>query len=136
MDFFAMITSVSVDCLSILSSPMSNRMVTPFPNKAAAHFIVILDHLEIIFKISRTISHTVTVLYQKEWFASILVQIFLNLRKSWIHTAVHIQIAVIICFIVITISCTLILGDTVWIKFFCPFQCFFKVTTICALISH
>ena len=121
MDFFAMITSVSVDCLSILSSPMSNRMVTPFPNKAAAHFIVILDHLEIIFKISRTISHTVTVLYQKEWFASILVQIFLNLRKSWIHTAVHIQIAVIICFIVITISCTLILGDTVWIKFFCPF---------------
>ena len=36
--------------LSILSSSMSNRMVTPFPDKATAHFIVILNHLEIIFK--------------------------------------------------------------------------------------
>ena len=131
-----MISSVGIDCLSILSSAMSNRMVTPFPDKAAAHFIIILYHLEVIFKISRAISHAVAIFYQKEWFASVLVQIFLNLGKCRVHTAVHIQVAVIICFIIITVSCTLILCDTVRIKFLCPSKCFFKVATISTFISH
>ena len=95
-----------------------------------------LNHLEVIFKIPRTISHTVAVLYQKKWFASIFVQIFPNFRKRWVHPAVHIQIAVIIRFIIITISCTLILCDTVWIKFLCPFQRLFKIATISTLIPH
>ena len=41
-----------------------------------------------IFKISGTISHTVAVFHQKEWFAAILFQIFLYLSKCRIHTAV------------------------------------------------
>ena len=136
MDLFAMITSISINGLSVLSDSMSNRMVTPFPDKAAAQFIVVLNHLEVIFKIPRTISHTVAVLYQKKWFASIFVQIFPNFGKRWVHPAVHIQIAVIIRFIIITISCTLILCDTVWIKFLCPFQRLFKIATISTLIPH
>ena len=136
MNFFAMVAPISIYSLSILSSSMSNRMVTPFPDKAAAHFIIILNHLEVIFKISRSVSHTVTVLYQKEGFASIFFQIFLNFGKRRIHPAVHIQIAIIICFIIITVSCTLILCDAVWIKILCPFQCFFKVAAISTLISH
>ena len=131
-----MVSSVSIDCLSILSSAMSNRMVTPLPDKSTTHFIVILNHLEIIFKISRSVSHAVTVLYQKERFASIFIQIFLNFGKRWVHPAVHIQIAVIICFIIITVSCTLILCDAVWIKFLCPSKCFFKVAAISTFISH
>ena len=136
MNFFAMVAPISIYSLSILSSSMSNRMVTPFPDKTAAYFIIIMNHLEVILKISRSVSHTVTVLYQKERFASILIQIFLNFRKCRVHPAVHIQIAVIICFIIITVSCTLILCDTVWIKILCPFQCFFKVAAISTLISH
>ena len=136
MNFFAMVAPISIYSLSILSSSMSNRMVTPFPDKTAAHFIIILNHLEVILKISRSVSHTVTVLYQKEGFASIFIQIFLNFGKCRVHPAVHIQIAVIICFIIITVSCTLILCDAVWIIILCPFQCFFKVAAISTLISH
>ena len=121
MDLFSMISSISIDCLSILGSTMSNCMVTPFPDKTTTHFIVVLNHLEIIFKISRSISHAVAVLDQKEWLASVLVQIFLNFGKCRVHPAVHIQIAVIICFIIITVSCTLILCDAVWIIILCPF---------------
>ena len=111
-------------------------MVTPFPNKTTTHFIVVLNHLEIIFKIPRSISHAVAILYQKEWFASVLIQIFLNLGKCRVHTTVHIQVAIIICFIIITVSCTLILCDTIRIKFLCPSKCFFKVTAISTFISH
>ena len=136
MNFFAMVAPISIYSLSILGNAMSNRMVTPFPDKAAAHFIIILNHLEVIFKISRTVSHTVTVLYQEEGFASILIQIFLNFGKCRVHPAVNIQVAVIIYFIIITVSCTLILCDAVWIKILCPFQCFFKVAAISTLISH
>ena len=136
MNFFSMISSVGIDFLSILSSAMSNRMITPLPNKTTTHFIVVLNQLEIIFKIARPISHAVAVLYQKEWFASVLVQIFLNLGKCRVHTTIHIQVAVIICFIIITISCTLILCDTIRIKFLCPSKCFFKVAAISTFISH
>jgi hypothetical protein len=50
MDLFSMISSIGVDCLSILGNAMSNRMVTPFPNKTATAWEMDLEILKIISK--------------------------------------------------------------------------------------
>ena len=50
-----------------------------------------------------------------------------------------IQIAVIICFIIITVSCTLILCDAVWIIILCPFpisDSYHEIATISKELFH
>ena len=136
MDYFAMIPAIGIDRLAIFGYTMGYCMIAPLPYETTAHLILCLYHLEIIFKISGTISHTVAVFHQKEWFAAILFQIFLYLSKCRIHTAVYVKIPVIIGYIVIAVSGTLILRDTFRIKSLCPCQCLLKVAAISAFISH
>ena len=88
MDYFAMIAAIGIDRLAVFGYTMGDCMIAPLPYETTAHLILCLYHLEIIFKISGTISHTVAVFHQKEWFAAILFQIFLYLSKCRIHTAV------------------------------------------------
>ena len=85
---FVMITAIIIHGLSICRFAMRDGMITPFPDKAATHPVVLLNHLKILFKITRPISHTMAVFYQQKWLASIFFQIFRNLFQCRIHTAV------------------------------------------------
>ena len=98
-----------------------NRMVAPFPHKSSAHPVILVNKLEIILKISRAVSHSVTVLHQKERLASIFLKILFNFLKRGVHSAVQIQIGIIIDLVVIPISGAFIMGNTLWIKVLCPF---------------
>ena len=75
----SMISAIVILRLSVFRLIMRNCMVAPFPYKSTAHAVITVDHLEIIFKISGTISHAVAVFNQQKWFASVLFQIFLDL---------------------------------------------------------
>ena len=133
---FSMISAIVILRLSVFRLIMRNRMIAPLPYKSATHAVIPVDHLEIIFEISGAISHTVTVFNQQKWFASVLFQIFLNLGKCRIHAAVQIQILIIIGHIIVSVSCTLVLGNTGWIILLRPCKCLFKIAAICTFISH
>ena len=67
-----MITAIVVNGFPVFSYTLIYCVVTPLPYKSATHNIVLLNELEVILEISRTISHTVTIFNQQEWLASIL----------------------------------------------------------------
>ena len=136
MDRFSMITAIMIYGLPIFCPAMCDRMIAPFPDKSSADPVITLDHLKVIFKISRSISHAVAILDKQERFAAILLQIFADLFQRRIHPAVQIQILIIILDIIIAVSGALVLCDPVRIKFLCPFQRFFKIAAVGALISH
>ena len=79
MNGFSMIPSIIISGLSIFCRSMCDRMITPFPDKPATHPVILMNHLKIIFKISRSVSHTMAVFHQQKWFASIIFQIILYL---------------------------------------------------------
>ena len=136
MNGFSMIPSIIISGLSIFCRSMCDRMITPFPDKPATHPVILMNHLKIIFKISRSVSHTMAVFYQQKRFASVIFQIILYLLQWRIHPAVKIQIVIIIGNIIITVSCTFVLRDPVRIKLLCPCKRLFKITSIRAFISH
>ena len=136
MNGFSMIPSIIISGLSIFCRSMCDRMITPFPDKPATHPVILMNHLKIIFKISRSVSHTMAVFYQQKRFASVIFQIILYLLQWRIHPAVNIQIVIIIGNIIITVSCTFVLRDPVRIKLLCPCKRLFKITSIRAFISH
>ena len=81
MNGFSMIPSIIISGLSIFCRSMCDRMITPLPDKPATHPIILMDHLKIIFKISRSVSHAVTVFHQQKWFTSVIFQIILYLLQ-------------------------------------------------------
>ena len=83
-----MITAIIIHGLSICRFAMRDGMITPFPDKTTTHPVILLDHLKILFEVTRSISHTMAVFYQQKWLASIFFQIFRNLFQCRIHTAV------------------------------------------------
>ena len=136
MNGFSMIPTVIISGLSIFCRSMCDCMITPLPYKTSTHTVILMNHLKIIFKISWSISHTVAVFHQQKRFASIIFQIIFYLLQWWIHPAVKIQIVIIICNIIITVSCTFVLCDPIRIKILCPSKCLFKIASICTFISH
>ena len=80
-------TSVALNIMSGIAS-----MITPFPYKSSAHDIFFMEYLEVIFKVSRAISHSVAILNKDKWLIrfpiQITVQMILYFTKWRIHSAV------------------------------------------------
>ena len=65
-----------------------------------------------------------------------MFQIFPDFIYSGIHSAVQIQIGIVIFFLIIPISGSLIMGQPAAVKLLCPLQRFLKITSIRTFISH
>ena len=76
------------------------------------------------------------VFYKKEWFASVFFKIFFDFVHGRIHTAVQVQIGIIVGHVIIAVSGAFVLGEPAWIKFFGPPQRFFKIASIRTFITH
>ena len=120
VDLFPVIAAIIVNSFSIFSSALINRMVAPLPDKSAAKCIIFLDKLEIVLQISRAISHSMAVLYQKERFFRILFHIFFYFRKCRVHSSDYINIGIIIFPVRALIKSTFICSESGRVKFFCP----------------
>ena len=90
VNFFAMISSIIIDSLAIFSLAFVNSMITPLPYETSTKTVVLLDQFKVILQVSRSISHGVAIFYQKKRFIRILFHVFINLRKSWVHSSNYI----------------------------------------------
>ena len=120
VDLFPLIAAIIVNSFSIFGFSLINRMVAPLPDKSAAKCIIFLDKLEIVLQISRAISHSMAVLYQKERFFRILFHIFFYFRKCRVHSSDYINIGIIIFPVRALIKSTFICSESGRVKFFCP----------------
>ena len=130
-----MIAAVSVHFLSGNSPAHLNGMIAPFPDKAPAGALILLNHLKIILQVARAVSHGMAVLAHHIGQISVLLKIFMDFLKGRVHTAVHIQITVI-TILSGSIAGSLIMQKTCGVKLFGPFQRRLKGASIGALISH
>ena len=74
-----MITAVLVNVLSILFRSFVNSMITPFPDKSATETVVCLNHFKIIFVISGSVSHRMTVFAQDHRLIRFRFSVFFHL---------------------------------------------------------
>ena len=54
---FSVIASVPVHGFSILSHPLENGVITPFPDKTAAQGRILLCQVKIFLKVTGTVAH-------------------------------------------------------------------------------
>ena len=120
MDLFPKISSVKILFFSISSLSPVHSMITPLPHKASAKLVILINHLEIILQISRSVSHSMTVFDQKKGLIRFLFHIFLDFFQRRIHSAENINIAVIVFSFIIPVKRAFIAGQPCFIKLLRP----------------
>ena len=111
-------------------------MITPFPDKASAHSLILMNDLKIILQISRPISHGMGIFAHKIRVFMTPLEILMDFLKIRIHTAVQIQQASVVYPVIRHISGSFIMKQTGVVIRGCPFKRLLKGTAISTLISH
>ena len=132
----AVVTSVGVHSLAIWRFAHIDGVVTPLPHKSSTGGIVAVEELEVVLQISGTVAHGMTVFAQNVRLVAVTINIFSHLGYGWIHSAVEIQIAVVIFSLTVCILCALVVGEAGAVIGLDPGKSLFKCHTVCALISH
>ena len=65
--FFAPVSAVAVFNLAVAGLSHNYTVVAPLPDKAAAETFRAVEDLMIIFEVSRTVSHCMTVFAENKW---------------------------------------------------------------------
>ncbi len=136
MYIFPMVTAIIIYCFAIFCNSLIYCMVTPFPYKPATHNIIVINYLEIIFKVSWPIPHCMTVFHKQIWLIRFTINIFLYIFNRRIHHTIYINIGIVIFSLFACIYCTFIMCKACFVKSFSPCQCFLKSTSIGTFISH
>ena len=132
----SMITAIIIDILSILCHSFVNSMVAPFPDKAATETVVFLDHFKIIFVIAGSVSHRVAVFAQNHRLIRLGFTVFFHLLIKRIHSAIEVQIGIIISVRFSFVKRTFIMCKTARIIRFRPCECLLGRTSVTAFITH
>ena len=133
---FAVIPAVGVFFPAFFSPAKVYGVIAPFPYKSAAGAVILLYHLEIIFKIARAVAHGVAVFAHNVRLVRIAGKKIMDFFQRRIHAAVKIQVGIIILFVRVYIACAFVMGEPSRIEFLRPFQGCLKGTAVGAFISH
>ena len=95
-----------------------------------------VEELEIVLQISRTVAHGMTIFAQDVRLVAITIYILSHLGYGWIHSAVEIQIAVVIFSLAVCILGALVVGEAGFVIGLDPCQSFLECHAVCTLISH
>lgn len=95
-----------------------------------------VEELEVVLQISRAVAHGMTIFTQDVRLVAITIYIFSHLGYGWIHSAVEIQITVIVFSLAVCILGTLVVGETVAVIGLDPCQSLLKCHAVSTFISH
>ena len=73
MYFFAVVTAVVVHCSAVFCLTFIDCMIAPFPYKAAAHDIIFMEQLEMVFEVAGAVTHRMAVFDQDKRLVRIAV---------------------------------------------------------------
>ena len=136
VDGLATVTAVGVHSLAICRFAHIDGVVTPLPHKSSAGGLVAVEELEVVLQISGTVAHGMAVFAQDVRLVAVTIYIFSHLGYGWIHSAVEIQIAVVVFSLTVRILCAFVVGEAGFVIGLDPGKSLLKCHAVCALISH
>ena len=136
VDSLTAVSTVGVHILAVCRLAPVYGVVAPLPHKTATGGFVAVEELEVVLQISRTVAHGMTIFAQDVRLVAITIYILSHLGYGWIHSAVEIQIAVVIFSLAVCILCALVVCEAGFVIGLDPCQSLFKCHSVCTLISH
>ena len=85
---FTAISAVQVLCLAVLRNTGVDCVVTPLPDETAAHDVMLLDELPVVFQVAGAVAHGVCIFAHQEGLVRVGVQITLQTLQRRVHIAV------------------------------------------------
>ena len=136
VDSLTAVSTVGVHSLAVCRFALVYGVVAPLPHKSSASGFVAVEELEVVLQISGTVAHGMAVFAQDVRLVAITIYVLSHLGYGWIHSAVEIQIAVVIFSLAVCILCALVVGEAGFVIGLDPCQSLFKCHSVCTLISH
>ncbi|CCZ92732.1 uncharacterized protein BN751_01858 [Coprococcus eutactus CAG:665] len=136
VDSLTAVSTVGVHILAVCRLAPVYGVVAPLPHKTATGGLVAVEELEVVLQISRAVAHGMAVFAQDVRFVAITIYILSHLGYGWIHSAVEIQITVIVFSLAVCILGTLVVCETGAVIGLDPSKSLLKCHAVCTLISH
>ena len=133
---FTAVAAVQILGLAVLSNTGIDSVVTPLPNETAAHNVVVLDELPVIFQIAGAVAHGMGVFAHQERLVRVGIQIPLQAFHRGIHITVQVNVGEIILTLAAAILGAFVMGQAGRIKVLGPGQGCFEAAAIGAFIAH
>ena len=133
---FTAITAVQVLCLAVLSNTGVDCVVTPLPDETAAHDVMLLDELPVVFQVAGAVAHGVCIFAHQEGLVRVGVQITLQTLQGRVHIAVQVDVGEIILTLAAAVLAALIMGQTSGIEMLGPGKGCLEAASVGAFITH
>ena len=136
VDSLTAVSTVGVHILVVCRLAPVYGVVAPLPHKTATGGLVAVEELEVVLQISRAVAHGMTIFAQDVRLVAITIYILSHLGYGWIHSAVEIQITVIVFSLAVCILGALVVGETGAVIGLDPCQSLLKCHAVSTFISH
>ena len=133
---FAVVAAVEVLGLAVFRLACVNGVVTEFPHKTAAHLVICLDELPVVFQISGAVAHGVGIFAHQKGLVGLGVNIVLQALYRGIHVAVQVYVAEVVLALAAAVLGAFVVGQACRVKVLGPCQRCFKATAVGTLVAH
>ena len=133
---FAVVAAVPVHRFAVGRLPLVNSMVAPFPNKPAAHTLVLLDELPVVFQISRPVAHCVSVFTHQVGLVRVGVRISLQVFDGGVHIGIQVDIGEVILALSAAVLGAFVMGQAGGVEVLCPRQSRLEAAAIGTFVAH
>ena len=89
---FSVVSAVPVHGLAVSGSPLVDGVIAPFPDESPAKGGIFFRQVEILFKVTGTVPHGVTVFDQQKRLFGGIVQVIGDFFKRRIHAAEKVDV--------------------------------------------
>ena len=130
------VAAVQVLCLAVLCDAGVDCVITPFPDEAAAHDVVILDELPVVFQVAGAVAHGVCVFAHQEGLVGVGVQIPLQALHGGVHIAVQVDVGEVVLALAAAVLRAFVVGQAGGIKVLGPCQSRLEAAAVGAFVTH
>ena len=132
----AVVTTVPVHRLAVWSLALVDGVVTPLPDEAAAHDLVGLNELPVVFQIAGAVAHGVGVFAHQVGLIGIAVYILLQSLQRGIHVGVQVDVREVVLALSAAVLGTFVVGQTGGVEMLGPCQRRFETAAVGTFVTH
>ena len=133
---FTAVAAVQILCLAVFSDTGIDCVVTPLPDEAAAHNVVILDELPVIFQIAGAVAHCVCVFTHQEGLIGVRVQVALQALHGGVHIAIQVDVGEVVLALTAAVLGAFVVGQAGGIEVLGPGQSCLEAAAVGAFVTH
>ena len=133
---FTVVTAVPVHRLAVFCLALVDCVVTPLPDKAAAHDLVGLNELPVVFQIARAVAHGVGVFAHQVGLVRVAVHILLQSLQRRVHVGIQVDVREVVLALSAAVLGAFVVGQTGGIEMLGPGQSSFEAAAVGTFVAH